>query len=56
MNDKIIHGPWQCSRCKKIYESLDPQGMGMGQPGKEPEYICPDCIKIKDIEEAAEEF
>ena len=44
MKSKTLYQPWQCVKCKRIYESLDRQGMGKGRPGKEPEYTCPECL------------
>jgi len=38
-----LKGPWRCSDCGKIYESLDMPGTGEGIPGCEPVYICQEC-------------
>lgn len=38
-----LKGPWRCSVCGGIYESLDEPSSGKGRPGLEPEYVCKSC-------------
>lgn len=45
-----LKGPWKCSICGRIYESLDEAAEGKGIPGYDPVFICNECKTSIDYE------
>ena len=46
MESRYIKGPWRCSVCGGIFESLDEPFSGEGEPGKDARYVCKGCYIV----------